>query len=40
MAYLGVEEKTKLYYIYVWYEQWKHENNFYDFMDVVRHIVF
>lgn len=40
MDFLSQAEKIKLYYIYVRYEQWKSENNLYDFMDVVRHVVF
>jgi len=38
MSFLSNEEKIKVYYIYVRYEQWKNENNLYDFMDVVRHV--
>lgn len=38
MNFISNEEKIKIYYIYVRYEQWKKENNLYDFMDVVRHV--
>lgn len=39
MDFLTTEDKIKLYFIYVKYEKWKKENNMYDFMDVVRHVV-
>ena len=40
MNFLSHDERLKIYYIYVRYEQWKKENNLYDFMDVVRHVQF
>jgi superfamily I DNA/RNA helicase len=38
MPYLDNREKNQLYWIYVKYEGWKAKNNYYDFMDVVRHV--
>jgi len=38
MPYLNDYERNKVYSMYVKYEQWKHQNNLYDFMDVVKHV--
>ena len=38
MPYITPKEKNQIYWLYVKYEQWKNENNFYDFMDVVKHV--
>ena len=38
MDYLSLKERNQIYWIYVKYEQWKTENNLYDFMDVVKHV--
>lgn len=38
MDYLDEFERNHLYLIYVKYEKWKTKHNYYDFMDVVRHV--
>ena len=38
MDYLEDFERHHLYLIYVKYENWKAKHNYYDFMDVVRHV--
>ena len=40
MKYLSPRERNQLYWIYVKYEKWKTEHNYYDFMDVVKHVFF
>jgi len=35
---ITMEQKRALYLIYVKYENWKIKNNYYDFMDVVKHV--
>jgi ATP-dependent exoDNAse (exonuclease V) beta subunit len=40
MEYLSVKERYLLYWIYVKYESWKSQHNYYDFMDVVKHVFF
>ena len=39
MDYINEYEKMRIYMLYVRYENWKNENHFYDFMDVVRHVI-
>jgi hypothetical protein len=38
MNYISDDEKQKIYLIYIRYEKWKTKHNYYDFMDVVRHV--
>mmetsp|Transcript_42011 Transcript_42011/g.48677 ORF Transcript_42011/g.48677 Transcript_42011/m.48677 type:complete len:275 (+) Transcript_42011:1839-2663(+) len=40
MDYLTPSEKNQVYWIYVKYEEWKNRNNMYDFMDVVKHVMY
>lgn len=37
--YISLDEKNRIYLIYVKYEDWKYKNHYYDFMDVVRHVI-
>jgi superfamily I DNA/RNA helicase len=40
MDYLDAKERLQIYWIYVKYEKWKNAHNYYDFMDVVRHVFY
>ena len=39
MDYISNNEKHRIYLLYIKYENWKTNNHYYDFMDIVRHVI-